>query len=379
ECTQMRLHVVLLDNGYYEFIWSHHHIIMDGWCLGILINDFTTFLGGLQQGLVIPLPEAEKYSSYIQWLSAVDKEASLSYWKAYLEGITSPTVLPFVNGRGEEHSDYLTESLIVKDDDFKNIEDFCHDSGITLNTYVQGVWSYLLSRYNRSSEVVFGSVVSGRPAEVRGIENMVGLFINTIPVCVTIEEEETPRSLLHQLHQDSIHSSRYHFNSLAELQSLSPLGNELINHILVFENYVKNDHENASTSLNAGLSSEGVDSFEQTNYAFTLVIVPGGGKLYIEFRYDSSVFSCASIRSLVSHFKTVLDQFAGHSEIPLRDLDYVSDEEKLVLSSFNDTAAEYPASDTIVSLFESQVDRSPSHTAVVFGDLSLSYWELNAR
>ena len=379
EATQMRLLVVELPDGHYEFIWSHHHITMDGWCLSILINDFSTILGSLQQGVALSMPDTEKYSSYIRWLESIDKEEALTYWENYLKGIDCPISIPFVKTDAESCSGYLTETFSIGDHNFEGIKKFCQDLGITLNTYVQGVWSYLLGSYNSSEEVVFGCVVSGRPTEIPGIENMVGLFINTIPVCARIGVEETPRSLLNQIHQGSIQSSRYHFNSLAEIQSLSSLGKELINHIVVFENYVRNEKESGKAVPETDLSSETVGSFEQTNYPFALMVIPNNESLHLEFRYDSSVFSSSSIAAMVSHFKKVFYQFVAASDTPLKTIDYLSDEEKAVLDSFNSTEVSYSTDETVISLFGKQVLETPDHIAVKDFKIDLTYQDIDRK
>ncbi len=374
--TQMRLLVVELPDNSYEFIWSHHHIIMDGWCLSILINDFSAILNSLQQDIEAGLPDTQSYSSYIKWLEGVDKEEAITYWENYLKGINSPTLIPFEKNIKGEKPHFLTEKLSIGHDELKEINHLCQQLDITLNTFIQGVWSYLLSSYNRSEDVVFGSVVSGRPAELEGIENMIGLFINTIPVYVHLDKEDTPRSLLEKLHQDSIQSTRYHFTGLAEIQSFSSLGKELINNIVIFENYAKQG-DNEQNSLIMGLSGGNVNIFEQTNYDFTIVAIPDKSSLHIEFRYDSSVFDPSSILSLVSHFKQILHQFVNVSDIPLRELDYVGVEEKAVLASFGNTGTCYPVNKTIIDLFEEQVNRTPDLTALVYEEVKLTYRELN--
>ncbi|BEV02803.1 amino acid adenylation domain-containing protein [Chryseobacterium gambrini] len=376
EPTQMRLLVVELPDNSYEFIWSHHHIIMDGWCLSILINEFSTILNSFQQGIEASLPETQSYSSYIKWLEGVNKEEAITYWKNYLKGINSPTLIPFEKNIKEEKPYFATEKLSIGQDELKEINHLCQQLGITLNTFIQGVWSYLLSSYNRSEDVIFGSVVSGRSAELAGVESMVGLFINTIPVRVSFSKDETPRSLLNKIHQDSINGIKYHFTSLVEVQSLSLLGKELINNIVVFENYAKQG-DNEQNSLIMGLSGVNVNVFEQTNYDFTIVAIPDKSSLHIEFRYDSSVFDPSSILSLVSHFEQILHQFVSVSDIPLRELDYVGVEEKAVLASFGNTRTCYPVDKTIVDLFEEQVNRTPDLTALVYKEIKLTYRELN--
>ncbi|GEJ45759.1 hypothetical protein CRS_23670 [Chryseobacterium sp. ON_d1] len=379
EPTQMRLMVVELPDGAFEFIWSHHHIIMDGWCLGILINDFSTILSSLQQGMEINLPEPHKYSSYIKWLARIDKEEAMAYWENYLKGINSPSPLPFEKQVKEEKPRFIAEKFIIGKEEFLQVNQFCKHLGITLNTYAQAVWSYLLSSYNGTEDVVFGAVVSGRPPEIEGIENMVGLFINTIPVHIKVNKEDTPRILLEKVHQDSIQSTGYHFNSLAQIQLLSPLGKDLIKNIIVFENYVKNEKANAESSSTAGLASENVESFDHSNYDFNFVVTPDTDCLHIEFRYNSSVFYSEGVTSLVSHFKMVLNHFTTSADIPLSEINYLVDgEREKVLKLFNKTSASYPEEKTLINLFEEQVEKTPDNVAVFYEGRELNYSELNS-
>ncbi|WP_172284686.1 condensation domain-containing protein, partial [Chryseobacterium sp. LAM-KRS1] len=368
--TQLRLIIVELSNDTYEFIWSYHHIIMDGWCLSILINDFSAILDSLKQSLEANLPEPQKYSAYLKWLSGIDKDSAMLHWKNYLEGINTPTLIPFEKNSKEEPPHFVTEKFSVVGDEFKEIDQLCQKLGITLNTYIQGVWSYLLSKYNSSEEIIFGAVVSGRPAEIEDVERMVGLFINTIPVRILVNKDDTPRSLLKKVHQDSIQNTGYHFNSLAEIQSLSSLGKDLLSNIIIFENYVKNEpNENF----------ENVKVFDQSNYNFTLVAEPYEDHLNMDFEYNASVYS-SFIKILVSHLKNALNQFKTYIDTPLSELDYLSfSEREFLINELNTTEVAYPADTTILSLFEDQVNLTPDNIAVVFDDLSLSYTELNEK
>ncbi|WP_172284687.1 condensation domain-containing protein, partial [Chryseobacterium sp. LAM-KRS1] len=376
--TQMRLIVIELSSGEYEFIWSYHHIIMDGWCLSILINNFSTILNSLQKEEAVSLPESQKYSSYIKWLEGVDNEEATAYWMNYLKGTGVPTLIPFKK-EVEEEPLFLIEKISIRQEEFKILNTFCKDLGITLNTYIQAVWSYLLSKYNSSEEIVFGSVVSGRPAELEGIENMIGLFINTIPVRVCLDEAETPRSLLKKLHDDSIRNKGYHFNSLSEIQSLSSLGKDLINNIIVFENHLRNDKEEEEKTISStGLSFEGAGIFDLNNYDFNIIVIPDKEEINIEFKYNSSLFHSPSIVSLISHFGNMIDKFNASVDQPLSDIEYLGTEEKnLLLNEFNATRVVYPSDVSIISLFEEQASKNPETVAVVFEETVLSYEELN--
>ncbi|WP_048508969.1 non-ribosomal peptide synthetase, partial [Chryseobacterium angstadtii] len=335
----------------------------------------SAILNSLQQGLSLNLPEPQKYASYIKWLEEVDQEAALEYWKNYLQGINTPTLIPFEKQDQGKTSHYLAETLVIDQSGFQEIDTFCQYLGITLNTYVQAVWSYLLSSYNRSEEVVFGAVVSGRPADLEGVENMVGLFINTIPVRVSVERDETPRSLLNKLHQDSIQSTGKHFSSLAEIQSLSSLGKKLINNIVIFENYVKKEDQETLTDI----IYENTQAFEHTNYNFNIVVIPDTDSLHIEFRYNSSVYDTSSVASLLLHFHNIMNSFRASPDTQVSEINYLGAEEKeLVLKGFNATEVLYP-SETILNLFEKQVHHSPNHTALQSGNVKLTYEELNAE
>ncbi|WP_027388226.1 non-ribosomal peptide synthetase [Chryseobacterium gregarium] len=324
EPTQMRLVVVELPDNYYEFIWSHHHIVMDGWCLSILINDFATILQSLQQQTILSLPEAEKYSSYIQWLKSIDKEEVLTYWEDYLQGKDSPTLIPFAKEIQEDTTQYELSSHIsfVDQDVYKEIVQFCKNSGITLNTYIQAIWSYLLSAYNDFDEVIFGAVVSGRPPEVRGIESMVGLFINTVPVRVAINKDETPQILLDRMHRESIGSAKYHYLSLAEIQNKSTLKRNLINHILIFENFlmaersVDPENDKDSDSLKIEKSKFQL----QTSYPFNFEVFPTDKDLRILVDYNKNVFDDYSVINIVRVFKEILAFFKENINVPFAEI-----------------------------------------------------------
>ncbi|WP_237732429.1 condensation domain-containing protein, partial [Flavobacterium sp. UGB4466] len=180
--SQMRLQVVDLSQGEYEFIWSHHHILMDGWCVSVLINDFNELLSAAIKGSTADLPPVMPYSNYINWLENIDREHSLGYWEGSLKGYAAPAEIPFKTRAVDTTYVEYSERLDIGGAVFKQVDTLCTALGITHNTFMQGVWGYLLSRYNNTSDVVFGAVVSGRPADLAGVEDMIGLFINTIPV-----------------------------------------------------------------------------------------------------------------------------------------------------------------------------------------------------
>ncbi|MFC0781249.1 amino acid adenylation domain-containing protein, partial [Flavobacterium sp. HJSW_4] len=347
--TQMRLQVVDLGHGIYEFIWSHHHILMDGWCMSILINDFSSILNALNNKQIISLEKPVKYANYIKWLSKINKETSLEYWKKYLDGFVTATEIPFKNKREIQSKEvsFKSEEICLDGEVFQNIKNTCSGLEITTNTFIQGAWGYLLSRYNDSKDVVFGSVVSGRPPELVGIEDMVGLFSNTIPTRVQYNESDTVKDFLKQLHAEAIKSTDFHYVSLAEVQSQSPIGMELINNLMIFENFVVKDNVgnilNAPEIIGKETSFQYADSHDESNYNFVTTIYPFKSSLKIEFKFDSNIFDVESIRKMVSHLEAVIQIFSADNSRLIEDIDYLSQAEKQqLLEEFNDTGVAYP-------------------------------------
>ncbi|MBS7256343.1 non-ribosomal peptide synthetase [Flavobacterium branchiicola] len=384
----MRLKVVETNKqNEYVFIWSHHHILMDGWCVSILVNDFYRILMALSNNQDITLPEPVKYANYINWLSKIDKNESLSYWKNYLNGIETVAEIPFKKKNLQNRDGkpvYKAEELFVNGAVFQNITQFNQDLGITLSTYIQGVWGYLLSRYNGTNDVLFGTVVSGRPGELEDVEGIVGLFSNTIPVRVNYKENDTPATFLKQLHLEMLESTTHHYINLSEVQSQSELGMGLINNIVVFENFLVQDNiDDEITSLysqeDKKITIGKVDFADQTNYSFHTTVVPSDSWFKIEFKYDSTIFNTEAIENLKAHFFNIANQFStGKEALNIGTIDYLTEKEKnQLLYDFNKTNFNYPKDRTIVDLFEDQAQKTPDNVAVIFENRNITYRELN--
>ncbi|NOQ75939.1 MAG: amino acid adenylation domain-containing protein, partial [Crocinitomix sp.] len=380
--SQMRLQVIDRADGSFEFIWSFHHILMDGWCMSILTNEFYQLLNAAAQDQEASLPIAANYSNYIKWLDSVDGDASKDYWREYLQGYETVNIIPFKKTK-EEQTGFVegSEMVTIQNDEFKQIQAFCNKLGVTQNTFVQAVWGYLLSRYNNTRDAVFGAVVSGRPAELTGVEEMVGLFINTIPVRISYEEETTVGELLKKLQKEAIDSGQHHYLSLSAVQQQSELGMDLINHILVFENYPIKDVVEADVQSNAqasgNLTVENMDVFEENNYEFSVVVVPKENELYLQLRYDANCMEAEAIRKIGLHFEQLMKFFSSDENLKLKACDYLSTEEKESLLAINSATA-YPSEKSVVELFEEQARKTPNNTAVVFEDNTLTYAELDA-
>lgn len=316
----MRLHLIELDKDEYEFVWSYHHILMDGWCMRVLINDFNELLNAEIKNVVPQLAQPIPYSNYINWLSKVDKEKTLKYWKDYLSEYNQSTEIPFKSNTYKSEYSENSVNIRIETEEFQRISELCNDINITFNTFVQVTWGYLLAQYNNTSDVVFGAVVSGRPAELPGVEEMIGLFINTVPVRIKFGPNTSPVDLLLQIHRESIESTAHHYTNLSQVQGQSELGKNLINHIIVFENFAMKEMTDDglfNEESKEGISIESIQIFEQTNYDLNLMVHKTEDTLTINFKYNQNYYDNTLMGRIENHFRAVIKAFLDHPKQPL--------------------------------------------------------------
>ncbi|WP_299491399.1 condensation domain-containing protein, partial [Acaryochloris sp. IP29b_bin.137] len=236
----MRCALLQLSPDLYRFIWSYHHLLMDGWCNGVLVKDVLAIYRSIREDSTLQLLPPKLYKDYIVWLQQQDQTQSENYWRQILSGFEAPTPLGIdraapLQGHssfGEQQSQ-LTAALSA------DLQAFAQRSRLTLNTLFQGVWAIILSRYSGQSDVLFGITVSGRPPILAGIESMVGLFINTVPLRSHVPSDASLLQWLQELQQEQRDREAYGYSALTDLQSWSdiPSGSPLFESLLVFENY----------------------------------------------------------------------------------------------------------------------------------------------
>jgi iturin family lipopeptide synthetase B len=398
----MRLSLLKTGKDSYKLIWSFHHILMDGWCLGIIFKELTRVYYSLKTGETIKLEPVTPYAHYIKWLQGQDKEQGLKYWREYLEGYEEPVNMEkFGTGESRGKNQYQVETYTFGLDEkiTTGLQRISAAENTTINTLMQTLWGILLQRYHNTDDVVYGAVVSGRPPEVPGIEKMVGLFINTVPVRITASGEKTFSQLIQNVQKKAALLKSYEYLPLPEIQVQSTLKNQLIDHIMVFENYpiekqVKsNDDENAGKGLN--LEVQDVKVYEQTNYHFNIIVSPGK-RLFISFNFNSLLFDMEFIKRTARHFHNIIHQVAENPDIFVSDIEIAAPGEKhQILFEFNDTRLEIPRDKTIPELFAARAEQTPDNIALVRSHephsegtrglaplsrpIALSYRELNKK
>lgn len=376
----MRLTLIRVADNSYQFVWSQHHLILDGWSTVLVLKEVVELYDGLSQGKDLTLTPSRAYGDYIAWLQQQDLSKAEMFWRQALGGIQAPTPLIGLDADNlsNQEEKYDEQLLKLSAETTAAVQSLARQHQLTLNTLVQGAWALLLGRYSGEEDVVYGSTVSGRPADLVGAELMVGLFINTLPVRVKVDAEQSLLVWLRQLQGQLVEMRQYEYSPLVEIQGWSevPRGVPLFESIVVFENYPV---DRSLLERKANLEIQYVSSFEKTNYPLTLTVLPGS-ELKFAVSYDRRRFDRATITRMLGHFQTLLQGMVTNPKMFLKDLPLLTEtEEHQLLVEWNDTWAEYPRNVCIHQLFEAQVERTPDAVAVVFDNEQLTYQQLNSR
>ncbi|XYI02620.1 non-ribosomal peptide synthase/polyketide synthase [Sorangium sp. So ce1128] len=377
----MRFTLVRLSDEAYQFVWSHHHLVVDGWSLPLIFKDLLGFYDAACRGEPLALPAPRPYREYIAWVERQDLAAAEAYWREALRGFHAPTPLVVDRldnttaplGRGHVELERRLPAALTA-----ALTDFVRAHGLTLNTVIQGAWALLLGRYSGEPDVVFGSTVSGRSGDLGGIESMVGIFINTLPVRVRISQGAAVVPWLKEIQQQQAEQLLHESSPLAQVQRWSelPRGQSLFESLLVIENYPMD------AALRQGRTSLAMVEprvIEQTNYPITVVAIPGD-ELSLRINHATELFGAATIERMLAQLHVLLEGIVAGPALPLRDLPLLpAEERRAVLSSWNDTRASHAGDLCLHELFEAQVERTPDAIAVVFEDQRLTYRALNEQ
>ncbi|MFZ5987147.1 MAG: amino acid adenylation domain-containing protein, partial [Bacillota bacterium] len=376
----IRVSVIKLSQQLYKIICSVHHIIIDGWSLGIVIKEVLDTYADFINGRTTANQPAKPYSKYIKWLQAKDKQKAVQYWNNYIGDYNQSLIIPGL--KKIVSNKYEKEDFVLKLDRgiTEELKRIARDNNVTINTIIQTIWGILLCIYNNTDCALFGSVVSGRTAEIPDIEAMVGLFINSIPVKIEYGREDTFIDLIEVSQQRAVMSEKYSYSPLYEIQSGSMLRQGLINHIIAFENYpIQKEISDFCAKDELGFTIKDIDAFEQTNYDFGMVVLPVE-ELTVKLSYNSNVYSAEDIRRIGVHIRTIIEQIIIEPSIKIKDINVLSkEEESKLLFEFNNNRSEYPRDKTLHELFEEQVNSNLHNTAVVYEGVKITYKELNEK
>ncbi|HEV2733742.1 MAG TPA: condensation domain-containing protein, partial [Longimicrobiaceae bacterium] len=360
----------------FSMVWSLLQAVLDGWSLPLVVRDLRTFYLAFVEGRQPALGAAPRHREYIALLARQDPTRTEAFWREALAGFDAPTPLPLERAAaapGPERREQATLRIPAAATDA--LRAFARAGGLTPGTVVQGAWAMLLARYAGEEDVVFGVTVSGRPAELPGVEEMVGLFINTLPVRVRLPEDARVDGWLRTLQEDAAAVREHQHVPLTQVQQWSavPGGQELFGSIYVFENYPMDE---AMAGGIGGVAVRGVTSVERGSYPLTLTVVPGAS-LNLRLLFDPARLEPAAAGRLLEHLAVVVESLAAHPERPLAEVSLLREAERTrLLEEWSATGAGYAGADLVHELFAAQAARTPEAVALRSGERTLTYAEL---
>ncbi|HYO57445.1 non-ribosomal peptide synthetase, partial [Archangium sp.] len=377
----MRHAVIRLDDDVYECVWSFHHLLLDGWSVALLLKEVLAFYRAFTSGQEPRLERTTDYREYIAWLREQDVASTEGWWRRQLGGFTAPTPLPggpesgATSGEVQGHE----ERRLQLDADLRaSLQSFARQHQLTLNALIQGAWAIVLSRHCGEQDIVFGTTLAGRPAELPAVESMVGLFINSLPLRVRLPAGMPLVSWLKELQAQQVELRLYEHCPLAQVQGWSdvPRGTSLFDSLYIFENYPVDE----SLAADGGLDFGSLRFIERTNYPLIACILPNSAGLLLKMTYAMPRFDAAAADQLLGHWKAVLESMVAQAERPLAQVPLLTEQERQrLLVEWNDTRVEYDTTPCVHQLFEAQVARTPDAPALQFEGDQLTYRELDRQ
>ncbi|MCU0467730.1 MAG: amino acid adenylation domain-containing protein [Arcicella sp.] len=374
----IRISVIKIEEQKFEVVWSNHHILMDGWCNSILIKEFMYIYQCFQRDEIPTLNPAEPYKNYIKWIEKQNTQDGLSYWKNYLAGYEGKAEIPgkTLNQKIQSVPNVGQELLSFDGKMTELILQYAKKNQVSISILLQAIWGILLTKYNNTKEVVVGTVLSGRPPEIKGIETMIGLFINTVPIKISYDSTSSVSEVLLKLRTDIAQSNRFQYFNLADIQANSSQKQDLINHIFVSGNQglsanlnqlAINEHPTKETFVLSDVSG-----IEQTHYDFC-VYIHTDNHISISFDYNPNVYERSAVQMIVRHFEYLTNQIILQDSTIVNNLEILSGDEKNDLLKMGQSPIHLTNNVSIVEHFEYQVKKNPLKTALIYQNNAWSY------
>ncbi|WP_143664579.1 condensation domain-containing protein, partial [Streptomyces sp. NRRL B-24572] len=368
----IRFTLIRLDELSHRLVLTIHHTVLDGWSLPTLLKEFHVLYAS--DGDARQLPPVAPYRGYLEWLGAQDADASRAAWDRMLDGLAAPSRV----AAGAEHTpqDPGRHEFGLTEERTRELTARARAAGVTVNTVVQAAWSLVLAGLTGADDVVFGVTVNGRPAELPGIESMVGLFINTLPLRVRLDPALTTTELLDRVHRAQADLIAHQYVGLMEVQHRTGLG-PLFDTSVVFENFPFDSAPRLSAETDQ-VRVVGAESHSANHFPLSLVGMPQE-RLRFKLFHQPDLFDEQAAAGIAARFLGVLDALVAEPGLPIGRVDPIgpADRARALTAAAGPARTEDGA--TLPELFTAQARRTPDAPAVRAGDRVLTYRELDAR
>ncbi|BCA53909.1 hypothetical protein W02_10490 [Nitrospira sp. KM1] len=378
----MRLRLIRLTDQTWQFVHSFHHILLDEWCISPLLMDFLAHYEACAAGRACEAEAPRPYRDYIAWLQTRDMDAADTFWRDYLLDFRTPTPLAYdraPEGLADQNEDAADHCLHLSAAMTARLTALAQQHRLTPNTFVQGAWAILLSAYSGERDVLFGVTVAGRPTELIGVESVLGLFINTLPLRVPVAQDCPVLGWLKDLLAENVRLRQFEYTPLVRIQRSSeiPRGEALFHSLFVFENAPVDP---ALCEGRIMFRAEEEQYRVHTNYPMTVMGWPGR-ELGLKLSYDRRLFDSGTVLRMIGHLKRLLEGIIAKPDARIGELPMLaSDETTKLLTEWNAEPAAGTDERNFAARFEAQVCRTPDSIAVSCeGEEPLRYAELNRR
>jgi amino acid adenylation domain-containing protein len=372
----LRLAVFRLNDVSYQVVLTFHHVIIDGWSLSLVFNEFAAAQEAFHRVGKPELPSRRPYKDYITWLGEQDLAEAEFYWRRLLSGYKGASRMWVARAPAETLRDAGSgeRQLCLPKQLAEALQKRGREHQLTLNTLVQGAWALLMGMYTQQRDVVFGTVVSGRPPQLDGVESMVGLFINTLPTRVDLSSDQTLVQWLKDLQKQQLESRLREFSPLVSIQKWSeiPHGTSFFDSVIVFNNFPTLAQSNGQQGRTDVLV------LERLSHPVSIIVSPGADIL-IRVLYSKSHFDPHAIESIAEHLERLFEAFVSEPQRRLGDFEHLTPQEQQLVRNWSAAEAAGRANCSLIELFEDQVRRTPEAEAVSERRERASYAELNGR
>ena len=379
------LRLALLRHGdtLHELVFSYHHLLLDAWSGAPLLGEVFAEYGALRAGGQLALPQRRPYRDYIAWLKGRNLTEAETFWRRRLAGFEAATPIAADRPATDEPSPsdaYSLRRRVLSRQLTATLQELAKRHQVTMNAVAQSAWALELARRSGEDDVLYGVVTSGRPTDLPGAEAMIGLFINTLPMRVSLGGQTTVAELWRRLHAHQIELQGFEYSPLVTVQGWSevPRNQTMFESIFIFANYPAQEGE----ALDSGLTVHRADTEERTNYPLTVDARIEDERLELMIYYEHQRFDAESIERLFGQLETLLGGMAANAETPIGQLAWLAeDERRELLETWNPAAlaASTASGETLHQRFARQAERTPDAPALSFEGMTLSYAELDGR
>ncbi|MDX2392694.1 amino acid adenylation domain-containing protein [Streptomyces sp. DK15] len=365
-----RLQLIRLTENTDRLMLSHHLVAWDGWSQSLFLDELLALYAAAGDDTGLRTPGS--YRDYLSWLAEQDFDAARATWGTALAGLDEPTLV--ARGRGGEPTIPRRHALDLGADLSDRLRGSAREHGLTINAVLSAAWALVLSAAVGSDDVVFGATVAGRPADVPGADTTIGMFLNTVPLRISLRPEETVAQLLRRVQTERMALMDHEYLGLAELQRAGghPV---LFDTLYVLQNFAD---EGAFRELTDRHGITGVGSVDATHYPMTLIVNPAE-RVQVKLEYRPDLIDDDRAVATLARYRTLVERLLGDLNAPVGTLDLLLPDEHADLTAARAASNEPVPDETVADLLATQVARTPDAVALVFGDTALTYAELDAR